>query len=295
MLTILGLAGGVALSALSAGGVPQMAVLTAGPEKVQAQQQAPDTVQRLWQALDLGAMMPILQEEAVREAVKMEAEGLIQGGGRPWPEVVAQVHQPDRLAALFQAAVLVAQDRVDAALLDQGLNFYEQGPGRRLVALETSARRAMLEEEVEADAIAAFARAEAEGHPRAVQIQRLIEEADLVSPNVAGGLNALVAFSRGFAQGGGFDMPLTEEQLMADTWAQQEQIEADAQEWLQAFLMLAYAPLSDGEMEDYIAYATSPAGQALALVLYAAFDQVFEQASFDTGLAAALRMQGRQL
>lgn len=258
-----------------------------------AEQDVPD--QRIWEALDLASMMPILRDEAVREAARLEEEGLIQGNGPPWADVVARIHDIGRLEEMFRAGTIEALPRVDGDRLDEGLRFYEGDLGRRLVTLETAARRALLDEEVESEAREAFERALERDAPRAEQILRLIDTADLVAPNVASGLNASVAFARGFADGGGVDMPLTDDQAMVETWAQQEQIEIDATEWLQGFLMLAYAPLSDTEMETYIAYASSAEGQALAQILFAAFDQVFSRTSYDMGLAAALRMRGRQL
>ncbi|WP_410219401.1 hypothetical protein [Paracoccus sp. (in: a-proteobacteria)] len=274
---------------------PGTPLTTAPWVQAQATVEPDEPVQRLWQVLDMQTMMPILRQEAVNEAARLQAEGLIQGNGRSWPEVVAQIHHDARLEALFRDGASAALARVDGQLLAEGLEFYETELGRRMVGLETSARRALLQEEVEASATEDFARARADGNPRAEQILRLIDGADLVAPNVASGLNASVAFSRGFAEGGGFDMPLTEQQMMAEAWAQQEQIEADATNWLQGFLMLAYSPLTDTEMEDYIAFATSPAGKILAQILYGAFDRVFARTSYDMGLAAALRLQGRRL
>ena len=133
------------------------------------------------------------------------------------------------------------------------------------------------------------------GDRRAQQILRLIDEVDLVAPNVAGALNASLAFSRGFEQGGGFDMPLSDSQLLAETWAQRDQIEAEATDWLRAYLLLSYSSLHDDEMEAYIAYASSREGKVVAQVLFDAFDQMLRQTSFDLGMAAALRMQGREL
>ncbi|MGZ3216542.1 hypothetical protein [Paracoccus sp. T5] len=311
MLMILGLVGAFALPALPLGSAAVGLKQWQPPWQMQAGldarrqtdvmarvltvagQEAPE--QRIWHGLDMGAMMPILRDEAVREAGRLEEEGVIQGNGPPWPSIVARIHDTGRLEEMFRAGAVDALDRVNGDRLDAGLRFYEDGLGQRLVALETGARRNLLDEETEAEALEAFERALDQDAPRAEQILRLIDRADLVAPNVASGLNASLAFSRGFADGGGFDMPLTDEQAMAEAWAQQEQIEVDATEWLQGFLMLAYAPLTDAEMETYIAYASSPEGQALAQVLFAAFDRVFAQTSYDMGLAAALRLQGRQL
>lgn len=286
MLTILGLMAGLALPhpSVSAPIVP-----------VQATQSEQDPVDRLWQVLDLGAIMTVLRDEAVAEATRMEAEGLIEGSGPPWPVTVARIHATARLETGFRAGVAGAIGRVDPAMLDRALRFHASDLGRRVVALEVSARRAMLEDGVDGDARAAFDRADAQGLPRAAQIRDLIARGDLIAPNVAGGLNAAIAFSRGFAEGGGFDMPPTPQQMMADAWAQRDQIEAEATAWLQGFLMLAYAPLSDAELAIYADHAASAEGKALSQLLFAGFDHAFGQVSRDMGLAAALRLQGQQL
>jgi hypothetical protein len=250
---------------------------------------------RMWQVLDMGRQMQIFQQEATREAARFEAEGLIGGSGEAWADTVAHINNPARLQALFREGLGQVLVRADDRLINESLGFYERGLGRQLVPLEISARLAMLDDDVTANARNAFAQAVADDNPRADQIQRLIRTADLVAPNVSSGLNASVAFSRGFGEGGGYDMPLSDDQMLAETWAQQDQIEADTLDWLQSFLMLAYSSLSDEQLEDYITYASSATGQALAQAMFAAYDRVFLQTSYDMGLAAALRLQGRQL
>lgn len=250
---------------------------------------------RMWQVLGLGRQMQIFQQEATREAARFEADGLIGGSGEAWADTVARINEPARLQALFREGLGRVLTRTDLALLNKGLGFYERGLGRTLVPLEISARMAMLDDDITENAHDTFARAKANGDPRIEQITRLIDSADLVAPNVSSGLNASVAFSRGFGEGGGYDMPLTDDQMLAETWAQQDQIAADTVEWLQSYLMLAYSSLSDAQLDDYITYAASREGQALAQVMFAAYDYVFMQTSYDMGVAAALRLQGRQL
>lgn len=291
MLTILWLG-----TALSEGAMLPNATAP-GPDRITTVQMAtqPATVDRLWSALNLGPQMRIFQQEAVAEAAALDAEGIIAGKGRPWAATVGEIHDPARLQLLFRRGLARALDDADPALITEGLRFYESGLGRRLVPLEISARRAMLDDRLADQAGQAFTQAEIEKDPRAEQILRLIEAADLVGPNVSSGLNASVAFSVGFGAVGGFDMPLTQDQMLAETWAQQDQIEAETRDWLQSFLMLAYSPLTDDEVESYIAFATSDAGRELARVMFAAYDAVFLQTSRDMGMAAGLRLQGQQL
>lgn len=265
------------------------------PWQVQDSATASSVQDRMWQVLGLGRQMQIFQQEATREAARFEADGLIGGSGEAWADTVARINEPARLQALFREGLGQVFARTDLTLLNKGLGFYERGLGRQLVPLEISARLAMLDDDVTANARDAFSRAQTDGDPRVEQIARLIRTADLVAPNVSSGLNASVAFSRGFGEGGGYDMPLSDSQMLAETWAQQDQIEADTLDWLQSFLMLAYSSLSDAQLDEYITYAGSPEGQALSQAMFAAYDRVFLKTSYDMGIAAALRLQGRQL
>ena len=147
----------------------------------------------------------------------------------------------------------------------------------------------------EAAAREAWAQAQARATPRAARIARLIQVAELIEPNVAGGMNASVAFARGFQQGGGFPMPLAEGQIIADAWAQEPQLRADTEDWIGAYLFLAYSTLSDAQLDLYINYAASDGGRELSRAMFAGFNGVFLRTSYDMGLAAAAQMRGRQL
>ncbi|MBU3029778.1 DUF2059 domain-containing protein [Paracoccus marinaquae] len=256
---------------------------------------AHEVASRIWAALDMQALMPILRDEALAEAEAMQENLPESGADRGWLEAVAQIHEPERLAELFRAGIADRLSLYPDQRLDGALAFYEAEFGQRLVGLETSARRAMLDPDAEALAREAFSTAASHQEARVEQIGRLIEVADLIGPNVAGGLNAAVAFSRGFAEGGGFDMPLSEEQMLADAWSQEPEIHSETLGWMEAYLMLAYSPLSDAELERYIGFAASPEGHGLAALLFSGFDRLFQQTSRDLGLAAAGLMRGRDL
>ena len=251
--------------------------------------------QRIWDALQMQALVPTLQQEARSGAAQLVEEGLMSPGPPAWPEIVARIHDPARLGPMFRDALGRAAGQADPVLLDRALAFYETGPGLRLAALEHSAREAMLDPEVEEAARLAFERADEAQEPRARLIRRLIDEADLVSPNVATGMNTSIAFSQGFAEAGGFDMAPTPDELLADAWGQQDEIAIEAETWMQAFLMLAYSPLSDAQIEAYIDFATAPEGLLLADLLFNGFDEVFVQTAREMGLAAAIRDEGQEL
>ena len=83
--------------------------------------------------------------------------------------------------------------------------------------------------------------------------------------------------------------------MLADTWAQEPEIRALIEEWVLAYLMLAYSPLSDDEMERYLDFATSDSGKALWGAMNGAYEQVYMQTSREMGEAAAMHVSGMQL
>ena len=251
--------------------------------------------ERLWNTMDLESLMPILRDEAVAEAEDMQADLFKRGGTGGWLDQVARIHDPDRLESLFREGLEAARENADRGRIEDALTFYRSDLGRRLVGLENSARRTMLDADAEAAAREALSAAAARDDPRVARIRRLIDEAQLIGPNVAGGMNAAMAFSEGFAEGEGFDMPMNAERMLRDTWRQEEEIRAQTTEWMESYLLLAYSPLSDADLDRYIVFAGSAGGKALSGLMFAGFDAVFRKTSYELGLTAAGQMQGRQL
>ncbi|MDQ1899406.1 hypothetical protein RAH32_02960 [Paracoccus sp. WLY502] len=268
------------------------------PSHAQPRQPVPPHQQAahvLWDVMQLDRLAPVLRDEAVAEGAEMAATMFPRGGTGRWLGQVAAIHAPPRIQALFMRGAVESLTTMDPADLQAGLTFYGTRLGQRLLALETTARVAMLDKDVEAAARAAWAQAQRRSTPRAARIARLIDAADLVDPNVAGGLNASIAFARGFQAGGGSSMPLAEGEVIQNAWAEEPELRADTESWIGAYLFLAYSSLGDRELEAYIAFAESSAGGALSRVMFAGFDRVFTQTAHDMGLAAAAEMQGRQL
>lgn len=272
-------------------GTPGLAQTTE-PPPVSRQQ---DLEERLWQVLRLDEMMPIMRDEALAEAESMQVGLFERGGDGRWIDIVSRIHKTERLERLFRQGLQKAVSAESPAAIEKALAFYQTALGKSLIGLETSARQVMLDDVAEAEAKARFAKAASHNTPRVEQITRLIEDADLVGPNVAGGMNAALAFSRGFDEGGGYLTPMTEAQMLADAWAQEPLIRAETLGWMEAYLFLAYSPLSEAELERYIVFSASSEGQTISRVLFAGFDRLFAQTSRDMGLAAAGQIEGRKL
>jgi hypothetical protein len=150
----------------------------------------------------------------------------------------------------------------------------------------------LLDDAVEDAAKVAAADMAQDHDPRLALIRDFAVAGDLIEMNVAGAMNANLAFYQGMAETGGFAEEMTEDQILSDVWGQEPQVRADTEEWLFPYLALAYQPLSDEDLEAYTAFWETAAGKRLNTALFAAFDVVFTDISRDLGRAAALQMQG---
>lgn len=249
----------------------------------------------LWDVMRLDSLMPVLRDEAVAEGRDMAAAMFPGGGTGRWLDRVRAIHDPARVKTLFLQGVAGVMPRANQRDVQAGLAFYSTVFGQRILALETAARIAMLDPATEAAARDAFAHAIRRRDPRAVRVVRLIRSADLIDPNVAGGLNGAIAFSRGFQAGGGFPVPLSDNEIIQGAWEQEPRMRANTEAWIGAYLFLAYAVLGNAEFDRYAAYAASDGGQALSRLMFAGFDAMVSVTSHDMGLAAAAEIRGRQL
>ncbi|MDO5614494.1 MAG: DUF2059 domain-containing protein [Paracoccus sp. (in: a-proteobacteria)] len=278
------------LAALMLAGVPVAGV--AQPLLVQAVvPDAPGIVS----TLHLGELMPVLRDEAVAQADEMGAEIFDAPDAAAWSDAVRRIHDPARLARLLDAAITDALPDASDPRIAAALDFYASPLGQRLLALELSARRAMAEPGGEDAARAAFDLAETQGRPRVDAIRSLIDDADLVEPNVAGALNAALAFSQGFADAGGLPGQGSQGDLLMQVAVQEPEIRSETVAWVESYLLLAYSGLSDDELAQYATFAATPGGRALGSVLFAGFDDLFTQTARDMGMAAARQLVGQSL
>ncbi|WP_161555773.1 hypothetical protein [Mangrovicoccus ximenensis] len=172
------------------------------------------------------------------------------------------------------------------------LAFFSSPQGGRIVELEISARRALLEDGVEEASLARVGQLEAEGAPFYGQIERFVEVNGLIDSNVAGALNSSFAFLDGLGQGMGSE---GQGDPLGDVMAQEPEIRASTTEWVYSFAALAYAPLDAAELDAYIAFSESAAGQAFNAALFSAFDQMFLETSHATGRALGAMMLSEDL
>lgn len=257
-----------------------------GPERPTAQAEAATdavgSIAALADATHLSPLVRVVATEGARHGLGLERSLFPGRGGEAWAVAVRTIQAPARLEAVLRRTIERELHPSDAGA---ALSFYSTPLGRKVAEREVASRRAMLDAEVEAAALTAAQHAPTDD--RTALVVELIETLDLVTANVSGGLNANLAFYRGLADGGALASRLTEREMLAMVWDQEMEIRAATTRWLMAHLTLAYDPLTDDELRDYIAFSGSDAGRGLSAAIFAGFGRVFEETSYELGRAAA--------
>lgn len=287
MLNHLALAAVLSLSAALA--APLQAQTTTDPAP-----EAAVSVSALADALRLDDLFAVLREEGLTYGEDLETSMFPGGGGSRWLEAVGAIYDTETLHTTF-VATLEGELAQDPQTLADILAFYRSDLGQRVVGLEIEARRAFIDEAAEEAARVAAEDRFAARDPKVKLLDQFIAAGDLIEMNVAGALSGNLAFTTGISETGAYGPAQPAEDMMADIWAQEDQIRSDTTSWLHAYLGLAYAPLTETELSDYTAFMASPAGQRLNAALFVAFDKTFRQVSYDLGRAAGIAMQGQDI
>ena len=266
--------------------------------EVTAEQMAPAIdaarITALTDTMMMGEIFAVMREEGLDYGQTLSDEMFPGKGRAQWEAVVAAIYDPDTMRRRFDAAL--AQSLVgaepDMAAIE---GFFGSDQGQTILRLEIEARRSLLDAEVEDAAKLAWEDLRAQGGDRVDKLTQFVEANDLIESNVMGALNANLAFYRGLSETGAFPQEMTEDQMLSDVWGQESDVRTETTDWLYPFLSLAYQPLPDEDLDAYIAFSQTAAGQRLNVALFAAYDAVFTRISHDLGRAAAEHMQGEDI
>jgi len=255
-----------------------------------AQQQ--DDVEMLAEALGIGDVVEIMRQEGLVYAQELDQEMLSGQGGAGLAAQVEEIYSAERMQATFSRYFRQELDSEDLSVL---IAFFSSELGQRIVALELSGRRALLDETVEELSLEALRDAEADGSARLGIVKIFSDVNGLIETNIEGAMNANFAFYEGLQAGGAFDKVLTESQILNDVWAMEPEIRKSTRDWVYSYLLMAYGPLSDEDLQAYIDLSKSPAGQAMNQALFVAFDVMFVDISRALGLSVARYMVGEDI
>ena len=246
----------------------------------------------LFAALGMPEMLQIMREEGVVYGAEIGSDLF---GGRTsveWTNLVSDIYDVDTMRDEVKAELFVALEGAD---IDAMIAFFGSEPGESIIALELSARRALLDDVVEDAAKEVATQAMLDNTDRYQQVKTFVEINDLVETNVVGAMNSNFAFYMGLMDGGAMPQELTVDQVLQDVWSQEPEIRVNTTEWVYSFLMLAYQPLSEADLDTYIAFSETQAGKDLNSAMFAAFDGMFEDISRGLGLGSAQFMSGQDI
>ncbi|WP_317054704.1 DUF2059 domain-containing protein [Roseovarius rhodophyticola] len=241
-------------------------------------------------ALRINETVEIMRKEGLRYGSELGVEMLPGVNAKAWQDQVARIYDTDKMAQVVTQGFETALDGKEIA---EVVAFFTSETGQEIISLELSAREAFLNEDTEMAAMDAYERARDENSHLFQQVETLISDSDLVDYNVMGALNSNLMFYRGLADGGAFEM--SEEDMLADVWSQEGDVRNDSEGWLGAFLILAYQPLDDAELEAYAEVYRSEQGKVLNAAIFEAYDQMYEELSYLLGRAVAQQMQSEEL
>ncbi|PZQ95609.1 MAG: hypothetical protein DI533_18335 [Cereibacter sphaeroides] len=246
-------------------------------------------------ALRLSDVISVMHDEGIGYGDELRGELFPEAAGARWSELVGGIYDETRMQLRFsQAFERRLGDDPDA--LQVLVDFFASDRGQRIVGLEIDARRALLDDSVEEAAKGKLEAMRADRDPRLDLLEKFAATNDLIEENVAGSLNANLAFYQSMADAGAFGADgMSQDNILSDVWSQEPEVRTETEAWLYPYLAMAYGPLSDDDLQAYIAFSETPEAQVLNEALFGAFDEVFVQISGDLGRAAAGVLAGQDI
>ncbi|SLN15033.1 DUF2059 domain-containing protein [Pseudooctadecabacter jejudonensis] len=249
-------------------------------------------IDALFEDLMLEDILSIMREEGLSYGATIGQDLFAGQPSAEWTATVERIYDYDVMVGMVREDFGAALEDVDLAPI---IAFFGSDQGQTIVSLEVGARRAFLDEAVEAASEEAAAAAMASEDPRMGLVEDFVTINNLIETNVAASLNSNLAFYGGLVDGGAFGGSLTEEQILIDVWGQEAEIRANTTQWIHSFLFLAYAPLDEADLLAYIAFSETDAGEEINRAMFVSFERLFNGISRSLGRAAANEMTSQDL
>ena len=239
--------------------------------------------------LKIAELVNIMRIEGTDYAETLNEEMLNGQGGPVWVEQVNGIYNADQMSEVVRRDLATLSD----AHLRQINQFYASNLGSQVVELEMAGRRAMMQDELKNLAQDAYQTALAENPETLDAVHTIARVGDMVERNVTAALTANYRFYLGMVEGGAF--VLTQDEMLAQAWDQEDEVRRETFSWLMGYLMLSYQPLDDAETKQLVDFVQTPAGRALNAAIFAGFSTMYADISYALGRAVALNMVGSDL
>ncbi|NYS25817.1 hypothetical protein HUK65_12525 [Rhodobacteraceae bacterium 2376] len=253
--------------------------------------------------LDIEALSSAYRLPALFEAIALEgrdaadaiSEEVLQGqGGASWRRAIDDLYDPDRMLERF-LGVLHAdlEDRAEVHLA--AMEFALRPEGAAVITTELRVRVELRAEGAEQAMQAALEQARRNESADLAFVRERIRVNNLIEQNVSLGLNGSLAYFSGFMAAAPPGMGLSEGQIAAEVWGQEEEIRAETVDWLEGYLLRAYSTLSDEARAALMAHARSAEGDAFNTAMFRAYEVTFAELSEALGSAVGRALQMREL
>ena len=247
-------------------------------------------LEALLDALKVAETVEVMQAEGARFGGDLARDMIPDVDAAAWARVIERIYDADKMYEVLASGF---EAELEGADLTPILAYYQTPQMAEIVTLELSARRAFLDADTEAFAAEQFQNLSEQGATVVDLVNTLIKDSDLLEMNVTGALNSDLMFYNGLNEGGAFD--LSEEEILADVWAGEEELRISSRDWLQSFFLMAYQPVDPEVLDGYVAFWRTEEGQLLNRAIFVAFDQMYEDISYLLGLAIAEQLQIQEL
>lgn len=245
----------------------------------------PEQADMLYDLLKMQEIVSVMAEEGLDYGADLEEAMFPGSGGAHWRSVLGDIYDADRMQATVRSGFQKALSNETIQIAEM-IAFYSSDLGQHVVELELSARRAILDPDIDMAAREATQEAKRNEDDRIGQIEAFIDVNDLIERNVVGSLNSNIAFFHGLSRAGGDLYRMSEEEILTDAWNSEAELRKDSEEWLLSYLNLAYQPLSEAELDSYIEFSDSSAGRMLLDASFEAYNHMFNAISETLGTAA---------
>ena len=275
--------------------MPAMPVAFPGPARAEdSSQVATVSVADLERSLGIAELVGVLAREGQGYGDTLDQSMFGGKGGPRWKATVSRIYDPAVLSARFSRAFEAALAG-QPELVAKATAYISTPAGQRIMQLERAARETLLEPDAREAAEVNAAKLRDARSPRLKQIRRLIEAGDLIESNVAAELTGSAAFNEALAATQPPEQRLPEVDRMAQVWRQESEIRAGATSWLVTFMTLAYAPLSDEELQAWVDFSASETGKALHQAVSTAFSETFREVMAELGHEAGQVLLGSRI
>ena len=248
---------------------------------------------RIYGLMGLPRLVETMRAEGLRMSAQLAEDYLDAPSTPAFHDMAARIYDTERMDRVMRRAFVRRLGEAAPWELDHLVAFYDSPPAQRIVRAELGARRDFLDPDVEAEAGRAAEIARVEDPDLYAAVGAYVEAGDLIEMNLGGVLTANYHFYLGLMDGGAYSM--TEEEILADVWQQEEAARLDIELWLRAFLTHAYQDVPDAALDDYLALVRSPEGQRLNAALFEAYGVLYNDLYRALGRGVSTLLSGEEL